>query len=307
MMLIVQVLIFLLLICWINKDFVYIIQISILHFVICWIKNEFVSIFQISILHLVNCWIKNNFLLIVQVLIFRLVICRIKNDCLVVQVLILYLIICLINNNSVLIVQVFNISFCNFLNQQGFCLSFLTQLDRSSHPVVESLIRDHILGHVNASSILCQPLPHPPYTGKWQMFEGFWVELGEKEPFIPQDYVLTKSIKANLKDLTRVVAGRWDLKGCFLKILYQSIQFWSGFIPVNRGGRIYPALHLSNSHSPSRSIHGILLLQTNTLALLLQFIIVYVKEVSSSLSFLLFSCICNKRTSKSVARNIIRS
>ena len=49
-----------------------------------------------------------------------------------------------------------------------------------------------------------------------------------------------------------------------------SIQFWSGFIPVNRGGWIYPTLaNLSNSHSPSRSIEDILLLQTNTLALLL--------------------------------------
>ena len=47
-----------------------------------------------------------------------------------------------------------------------------------------------------------------------------------------------------------------------------SIQFWSGFIPVNKGGRIYPTLmfsDLSNSPSPSRSIQGILFLQANTL------------------------------------------
>ena len=52
----------------------------------------------------------------------------------------------------------------------------------------------------------------------------------------------------------------------------QSIQFWSGFIPLIGGGWIYPTLFtandLSNSHSPSCSIHDILLLQTNTLALL---------------------------------------
>ena len=41
------------------------------------------------------------------------------------------------------------------------------------------------------------------------------------------------------------------------------------FIPVNGGGQIYPSRNLSNSHSPSRSIHGVLFLQTNTLALLL--------------------------------------
>ena len=41
-----------------------------------------------------------------------------------------------------------------------------------------------------------------------------------------------------------------------------SIQFWSGFIPVNGGGWIYPSSNLSNSHSPSRAIHSVLFLQT---------------------------------------------
>ena len=48
-----------------------------------------------------------------------------------------------------------------------------------------------------------------------------------------------------------------------------SIQFSSGFIPVNKGGRIYPSSNLSNSHSPSLSIHGVLFLQAHALALLL--------------------------------------
>ena len=41
----------------------------------------------------------------------------------------------------------------------------------------------------------------------------------------------------------------------------QSIPFWSGFIPVNEDGHIYPTLTVisqSNFLSPSRSIHGIL-------------------------------------------------
>ena len=41
--------------------------------------------------------------------------------------------------------------------------------------------------------------------------------------------------------------------------------------PVNRGDWIYPSGNLSNSHSPSCSIHGVLFLQTNALALLLHF------------------------------------
>ena len=35
-----------------------------------------------------------------------------------------------------------------------------------------------------------------------------------------------------------------------------SIKFLSGFIPVNGAGRIYRSSNLSNSHSPSRLIHG---------------------------------------------------
>ena len=48
------------------------------------------------------------------------------------------------------------------------------------------------------------------------------------------------------------------------------IQFWSGLILINGGGQIYPTITaISPTPFPSCSIHGILFLQTNTLALLL--------------------------------------
>jgi len=64
----------------------------------------------------------------------------------------------------------------------------------------------------------------------------------------------------------------WLVSGSLVRPLcshhhQSSNQFWSGFIP--EGGRIYPSSNLSNSHSPSRSIHGVLFLQTNALARLL--------------------------------------
>ena len=92
---------------------------------------------------------------------------------------------------------------------QGFCLSFLTQLDRSSHPSVQSLIKHHLLGHVNAASMLKQPLPKPQDSGHYCNFEGFWIALGSKEPVMSNEYVLTASVKANLKDLARVVSARY--------------------------------------------------------------------------------------------------
>ena len=91
---------------------------------------------------------------------------------------------------------------------QGFCLSFLTQLDRSSHPSVKTLIKQHILGHVNATGLLNQPLPKPRDSGEYKQFEGYWVAVGGREPVVSSDYVLTASVKANLQDLARVVSGR---------------------------------------------------------------------------------------------------
>ena len=85
----------------------------------------------------------------------------------------------------------------------------MTQLDRSSHPAVQSLIKQHLLGHVNAASMLKQPLPMPQDSGQFCNFEGFWIATGNKEPVVSTEYVLTASVKANLKDLGRVVAARY--------------------------------------------------------------------------------------------------
>ncbi|XP_069743424.1 midasin [Narcine bancroftii] len=89
---------------------------------------------------------------------------------------------------------------------EGFCMSFLTQLDRKSHPVVEKLICHHIVG-TNAQAVLRQPIPEPKGGGAVQI-EGYWIGIGEKEPFVDKLYILTPSVKLNLRDLVRVVAAR---------------------------------------------------------------------------------------------------
>eukprot|EP00794_Sanderia_malayensis_P000583 gene583-1243_t len=92
---------------------------------------------------------------------------------------------------------------------EGFCLSFLTQLDRSSHPFVESLIRAQIFGHVpNFTSILSKPIPAPGKSAMFCNVEGYWVAKGDQVLELQQEYVLTSSVKENLKDLARVVSGR---------------------------------------------------------------------------------------------------
>ena len=89
---------------------------------------------------------------------------------------------------------------------QGFCLSFLTQLDRASHPVVEQLICQHIINKSNVKATLRQALPVPG-SGKYLKFEGYWISVGELEPSTPDNYILTPSVRANLADLARIVSA----------------------------------------------------------------------------------------------------
>ncbi|NWW44539.1 MDN1 protein, partial [Pedionomus torquatus] len=88
---------------------------------------------------------------------------------------------------------------------EGFCLSFLTQLDRGSHPVVQKLICQHVVSG-NIKSLLKQQIPKPQ-GGSFILIEGYWISAGDKEPMVDETYVLTPSVKLNLKDIARVVSA----------------------------------------------------------------------------------------------------
>uniref|UniRef100_A0A8D3BW26 Midasin n=1 Tax=Scophthalmus maximus TaxID=52904 RepID=A0A8D3BW26_SCOMX len=95
---------------------------------------------------------------------------------------------------------------CNSVQRslyEGFCLSFLTQLDRSSHPLVQKLVCQHIL--MGNTKCLKQPIPAPPGQRCVEV-EGYWVSQGEMEPALDPSYILTASVKLNLRDLARVVS-----------------------------------------------------------------------------------------------------
>ncbi|ELT89072.1 hypothetical protein CAPTEDRAFT_156074, partial [Capitella teleta] len=58
-------------------------------------------------------------------------------------------------------------------------------------------------------SLYEQPIPEPTDGGKYLQFEGYWISVGDLEPEVPDGYILTPSVRANLRDLARVVsAGR---------------------------------------------------------------------------------------------------
>lgn len=86
---------------------------------------------------------------------------------------------------------------------EGFCLSFLTALNRESHPTVESLIRERLL----KTRAPMGPPPHPPASRPNSvLLEGHWVGLGPLEPRELPGYVLTATVRRNLRDLARAAA-----------------------------------------------------------------------------------------------------
>ncbi|XP_051781409.1 midasin isoform X2 [Erpetoichthys calabaricus] len=87
---------------------------------------------------------------------------------------------------------------------EGFCLSFLTQLDRSSYPIVQKLICKHILGG-NPKS-LKESIPEPTDKKCFQV-EDYWISRGELPPATDSSYILTPTVKLNLRDLARVVSA----------------------------------------------------------------------------------------------------
>ncbi|XP_046844513.1 midasin-like isoform X2 [Xenia sp. Carnegie-2017] len=91
---------------------------------------------------------------------------------------------------------------------EGCCVSFFTQLDRSSHNIVEKLLQHKLLSHVNTRGLLHQPLRKPVGNETFLNFEGYWVCQGSMEPIISSEYVFTSSVKDNLKCLARIVSGR---------------------------------------------------------------------------------------------------
>lgn len=70
---------------------------------------------------------------------------------------------------------------------ESFCLSFLTQLDNSSHEHVESLITTTMFGENLIQGILNQPIPKPKINAEnYSQFEGYWIQKGDLEPSVSE-------------------------------------------------------------------------------------------------------------------------
>ena len=88
---------------------------------------------------------------------------------------------------------------------EAFCLSFLTQLDTASKSIVEDMIGKRMLGDkAIMKATIGKEIPCP--SSNHQLFEGYWIPLGPKNPESSAQYILTPSVQKNVKDLARVVS-----------------------------------------------------------------------------------------------------
>nr|XP_019536538.2 midasin [Aedes albopictus] len=86
---------------------------------------------------------------------------------------------------------------------ESFCLSFLTQLDLKSHKIVLTYIQKTLLTDVHQA--ISQQIPRP-LEGEQLNFEGYWIEKGPREVQECENYILTESVRNNLRDLSRIIS-----------------------------------------------------------------------------------------------------
>ena len=69
-------------------------------------------------------------------------------------------------------------------------------------------ISRYIVGNSkDMKSLLCHPLVKPNNAGQdYLQFEGYWIPVGTIEPYVPDNYVITESVRCNIKDLARIIS-----------------------------------------------------------------------------------------------------
>ncbi|GAB6026519.1 hypothetical protein CHUAL_012942 [Chamberlinius hualienensis] len=97
---------------------------------------------------------------------------------------------------------------------EGFCFSYLTQLDRQSHALVQNCISECIFKHTieteNGTTKNKKMLAKPPNASnmdQYETFEGYLVAKGSETCRRSESYILTDSVKRNLRNLARVVSA----------------------------------------------------------------------------------------------------
>ncbi|CAO3620235.1 unnamed protein product [Mucor hiemalis] len=90
---------------------------------------------------------------------------------------------------------------------EGFCMTFLTQLDKESETLMRDLIYKTILRDVPNPQNLITQIPRQPRDDFIQ-FGYFWLQQGQFPPEDDTRYIITPSVEVKLYNLARVIMSR---------------------------------------------------------------------------------------------------
>ncbi|KAI8339483.1 P-loop containing nucleoside triphosphate hydrolase protein [Chlamydoabsidia padenii] len=90
---------------------------------------------------------------------------------------------------------------------EGFCMTFLTQLNKESETLMHKLILKTILSTTTNTNHLITQIPRQP-ADNFIQFGYFWLEQGQFDPIDDPHYIMTPSVETKLYNLARVIMSR---------------------------------------------------------------------------------------------------
>ena len=116
----------------------------------------------------------------------------------------------------------FNTTACVYicLLLQGLCMSFMSQVAHDHHTAVTALCQKHLK---LANDTLKAPLLQPSDARRTQV-EGYWLPIGGQTQNMSERYILTPSVRDNLRNLARIISARSLVEQCTLP---RALSVWS--------------------------------------------------------------------------------
>ncbi|KAK9359479.1 hypothetical protein V1504DRAFT_208869 [Lipomyces starkeyi] len=91
---------------------------------------------------------------------------------------------------------------------EGFCMAFLTLLDKMSESVLLPIIIKYTIGKLRNPRSVMSKVPNKPEVGKYIQFKHYWLEAGPFEPDDQAHYIITPFVEKNMLNLVRATATR---------------------------------------------------------------------------------------------------
>ncbi|CCG84812.1 protein of unknown function [Taphrina deformans PYCC 5710] len=91
---------------------------------------------------------------------------------------------------------------------EGFCMSYLTLLNKESEAILKPIIEEYTILRVrNVKSSIAQ-IPRRPSDGEWVQFKHYWLPQGPLEPRDDPRYIMTPFVERNMLNLVRAATTK---------------------------------------------------------------------------------------------------